>query len=245
MPPGKEMGSGSGSGSGSGIPPTDSVPHLDSQRQLAAARKKIDDLWKTRLAEREKEEKEAGRKYLADLHAGVQRNLAAQQAHENRLKQAALTNGPRIVQQARDFLLNHPKAWTKEGTRGAYGPGTNKCNLFVCEVGNAAGLPIPQNYFQGKYPPLAKHWGDPSAVIPGWEVVTSPQPGDVAAISDVGPAPGASRFDHLNISGHVGIVTGPGTTISNSNLAGQVVENDWGFRPDQKGQVVFRRYVGP
>lgn len=58
-------------------------------------------------------------------------------------------------------------------------------------------------------------------------------PGDVAANST-----------------HVGIVTGERktvsvTTVEDSPQHGQVVENDWGFRRDQKGVVVFQRYTGP
>jgi hypothetical protein len=43
---------------------------------------------------------------------------------------------------------------------------------------------------------------------------------------------------------HVGIVTEEGKTISASSKTNTVVENDWGFRPHQKGKVTFRRYVG-
>ena len=60
-----------------------------------------------------------------------------------------------------------------------------------------------------------------------------PQPGDVAAV----------RSDDLDASGHVGIVAGPGKTVSATPSDG-VVHNDWGFRASQEGNVVFRRYVG-
>lgn len=88
--------------------------------------------------------------------------------------------------------------------------------------------------FYSFYPPLAREWADPKADIPGWIVVTDPRPGDVAAM----------KVDYLDATGHVGIVTGPGTTVSASSLTDTVVENDWGFRPEEKGAVVFRRYVG-
>jgi hypothetical protein len=59
-------------------------------------------------------------------------------------------------------------------------------------------------------------------------------PGDVAA----------QKISYSDASGHVGIVTGPGKTVSASSVTGTIVENDWGFRSDQQGEVVFRRYVG-
>jgi cell wall-associated NlpC family hydrolase len=133
-------------------------------------------------------------------------------------------------------------AWDYNAKRPPYSSGTNKCNLFVYEVLNAAGTPVQMKTRLSisqleyvKYPPLAGQWADPRADIPGWEVVTNPRPGDVVAMKE----------NYGDASGHVGIVTGPGTTASVSSHTGSVVENDWGFRADQKEDVVFRRYVGP
>jgi cell wall-associated NlpC family hydrolase len=131
-------------------------------------------------------------------------------------------------------------AWDHQASRPPYSSGTNKCNLFVYEVLNAAGMPVPmkirfswREFGNVKYPPLAGQWADPHVEIPGWEVVTNPRPGDVVAMKE----------DYSDASGHVGIVTGPGTSASVSSLTGTVVENDWGFRAGQN-DVVFRRYVG-
>jgi cell wall-associated NlpC family hydrolase len=131
-------------------------------------------------------------------------------------------------------------AWAHSANKPPYSPGTNKCNLFVYEVLNGAGTPVPmkirfswRSFGNVKYPPLAGQWADPDVTIPGWEVVQSPRPGDVVAMKE----------DYSDASGHVGIVSGPGTSVSVSSSTGSVVENDWGFRSDQK-DVVFRRYVG-
>jgi cell wall-associated NlpC family hydrolase len=131
-------------------------------------------------------------------------------------------------------------AWSHSANKPPYPPGTNKCNLFVYEVLNAAGTPVPmrirfswRNFGNVKYPPLAGQWADPHQPIPGWEVVTNPRPGDVVAVKE----------DYSDASGHVGIVTGPGTSVSASSVTGTVVQNNWGFQPGQK-DVVFRRYVG-
>jgi hypothetical protein len=131
-------------------------------------------------------------------------------------------------------------AWAHEANRPPYSSGTNKCNLFVYEVLNAAGKPVPmkirfswRSFGNVRYPPLAGQWADPDVDIPGWVVVAHPLPGDVVAMKE----------DFSDASGHVGIVTGPGTSVSVSSDTGTVVQNDWGFRSDQK-DVVFRRYVG-
>jgi len=132
-------------------------------------------------------------------------------------------------------------AWSESANKPPYPPGTNKCNLFVYEVLNAAGTPVPmkirfswRNFGNVSYPPLAGQWADPDVTIPGWEVVQNPLPGDVAA----------QKISYSDASGHVGIVTGPGKTVSASSDTGTIVENNWGFRADQQGEVVFRRYVG-
>jgi cell wall-associated NlpC family hydrolase len=130
--------------------------------------------------------------------------------------------------------------WAYEVSKGPYPADTNKCNLFVYDVLTSAGLPVPLKEHYGwfnrttLYPPLAGQWADPSVDIPGWVVVTSPQPGDVAAMKE----------DYSDASGHVAIVSGPNLTVSMSSDADMVVENDWGFRPEQQGDVVFRHYVG-
>lgn len=72
----------------------------------------------------------------------------------------------------------------------------------------------------GQYP-SAEQWTKP---MPGFEIVQGPRPGDIASDGK-----------------HMGVVSGPGTTISASSKENKVVENNWGFRPDQQGTVVFQR----
>jgi cell wall-associated NlpC family hydrolase len=76
----------------------------------------------------------------------------------------------------------------------------------------------------GPKPPIAAQWANANYNISGWVVVSSPMPGDVASFS-----------------GHVGIVSGNGLTIS-ATLHNGVVRNDWGFRTGRT--PVFRRFVG-
>jgi cell wall-associated NlpC family hydrolase len=147
------------------------------------------------------------------------------------------TVAQRIVDEAKKYLESND--WSYYTDRPPYGPGTNKCNLFVYEVLNNAGAPVPmkerwswRNFEYVKYPPLAGQWADPDVDIPGWVVVDDPQPGDVVAMEE----------NYSDASGHVGIVSGEGKTISASSETQTIVENDWGFREGQK--PVFRRYVG-
>lgn len=136
-----------------------------------------------------------------------------------------------------------------EGPEGtdAYLPGNNKCNLFVYEMLSAAGVHVPLREYDSwgpnrLAPPLAGEWANPKKDIPGFQVLTVPpdvpQPGDVAAIAKVS----------WDATGHVGIVANAPDGKPNWTVSGRhdgVVHNDWGFRDENKGQVVFRRFVGP
>ena len=82
----------------------------------------------------------------------------------------------------------------------------------------------------GGQPPLANDWYKGN--VPGYDPVEgAPQAGDIASDGT-----------------HVGIVSGERKTVSVTTVGkerGHVVENDWGFRDHQKGEVLFRRYSGP
>ncbi len=123
--------------------------------------------------------------------------------------------------------------------------GSFTCNIAVADILIEAGVKVPvttrTNMFGNEVsrPPLAGEWGDSASIIPGWEVVTIPKPGDIVAIAEEGHG----------YSGHVGIVSSvnvnqdgtlTGTTISQSSYTDTIVENDWGFRPDNIGQVFWR-----
>lgn len=238
-------GSGSGSqGPGKAVPPNEPVKRL-SLHEYYLTIPGVREAEDKRRQKEAKERREREDKWKEDHQAAIRRGEERERARIDRLNQASAKYGTKIAQHARHLYETQPKAWSKHATRGPYGPGTNKCNLFVCEVSNGTGSIIPTDFTQGKYPPLAKHWGDPAVVIPGWEIVENPRPGDVAAVSNMGPIPGGSRIDALDVSGHVAIVVENNKTISHSSIEDKLVENEWGFRPQQEGQVVFRRYVGP
>jgi hypothetical protein len=222
------MGNGSGSGSqGSGKPPPEGpIPHVVL---------------------------EASKKFRQNFHA--ERDQAARDLKQKADAMLAVAFLPQmriaqmreiLVMQAEYFEKYHRYEWSKHVAKGPYPADTNKCNLFVCELANATGALVPTTFTRGKYPPLAEHWANPNVRIPGWEVVTDPRPGDMAAATHWW----THRDREGNTwqtahGGHVGLVVGNNETISHSSLKDELVRNKWGFKPEQQGQVVYRRYVGP
>jgi cell wall-associated NlpC family hydrolase len=110
-----------------------------------------------------------------------------------------------------------------------------KCSTFVYYILEKAGAYVPRwlrlSPRHPMTPPLAGEWGNPNVSIPGWIIVGDPQPGDVVA----------KQHNYTDASGHVAIVTGSNTTIYTDKF--KVVEGSFGFRHEDKGTVVFSRYV--
>src|SRR5690606_21528727 len=68
--------------------------------------------------------------------------------------------------------------WRKGSTKWAYNADpakTNKCNIFVYD-GLVANDMSPYSYAR-----LAGDWGNPDVHIPGYEIVTTPERGDIGA----------------------------------------------------------------
>jgi hypothetical protein len=125
--------------------------------------------------------------------------------------------------------------WMYSVVKDQFGKNTNKCNLFVYDVLIEAGVkpaPVVPKYIVLSRPPTAGEWADPSIKIAGWTVVSEPKQGDVMA----------EAHDYSDATGHVGIVVADRQTVSASSLVGGViVQNDWGFRPDDTPTV--RRFT--
>jgi hypothetical protein len=85
---------------------------------------------------------------------------------------------------------------------------------------------------------LAADWANPNCFIHNWTVLKegeTPKPGDIAA----------EAIDYYSdATGHVAIVVAEGYTIGTSTIKKKISKTDWGFKKEQKGKVVFRRYVG-
>lgn len=113
-----------------------------------------------------------------------------------------------------------------------------KCNKFVSDVLYEVGI-LPPNNPGGDWPLQANGWADPHTKIPGWEIVDSPMPGDVAAIPRTG-------------TGHVGIYIRDrwGSDVMAANEAGvswsgSHLRNNWSHSAARStGDTVYRRYVG-
>jgi len=98
--------------------------------------------------------------------------------------------------------------------------GSDKTNQFVGDtIAEQSGKRPEVN---GKMP-TAHQWADPKVKISGW---SSPKP-----LSDARPGAVIAQ-EHGNKWGHVGIVVGPGQTVSaDAYESGAIVQNNWGFRP--------------
>jgi RHS repeat-associated protein len=142
-----------------------------------------------------------------------------------------------IVESARQHIES--EEWSFHKRNGTFAPGKNKCNQFVRDALNDAFVPVP--VMNGRMsPPTAGQWADPNVDIPGFPIVSGPpQPGDIIAEAHETP----------DATGHVGIVTGDNSTVSQSSITDRIEENNWGFRPEDN--VTVRRwepqepYYGP
>lgn len=109
-------------------------------------------------------------------------------------------------------------------------PAGYKCNEFVYDMGEAAGIDMPT--ING-VPIKAYQWayGDAAVGAAGFERVYDPQPGDIIA----------SAF---GTEGHVGIIVAPGMTVSAASTSALdgVTENDWGFRGPLDVPTILKTY---
>ena len=116
--------------------------------------------------------------------------------------------------------------------------GENKCNLFVYEMilasgydigtPNTAGFSHIYLWLKGKYnrPPCCSDWYNKK--VPGFTFIGEGEEGKRIC----------QQGDIVTDGKHVGIIAGNGKTISAAH--DKVVENDWGFRQNQKKLRYFR-----
>ena len=114
--------------------------------------------------------------------------------------------------------------WSPHG--GIRWVGKPKCNLFVYDVLNDAGEPIPL-INGGKYPPTASQWADSNVEIGDWIVVKEPKTGDV-----------------ISTGKHLGIVLWPSygcnKMLTITAAAAGVVRTNPAW-PSEDDHVVYRR----
>jgi len=145
-------------------------------------------------------------------------------------EQAPISN-QEFVDYARQFL---GADWWADGyERTALGvtfpAGSNKCNLFIAEMLAGVGLDVVwSGGFLGfhQWPMPVEGWFDKDVDINGWSEPNHARPGAIA-----------SNAHHCGIVSQVfrdqsGALQG--STISASSIVGKVVENDWGFRRDER-----------
>tara|TARA_B100001248_G_scaffold217689_1_gene172885 strand:- start:9254 stop:10027 length:774 start_codon:yes stop_codon:yes gene_type:complete len=149
--------------------------------------------------------------------------------------------------------------WAKNRKRRGFRAGALKCNLFVYELGKAAGMRMPTLSVSGgrEDPITAGQWADPGYVTEGWEVIPFSEiaPGDILArtgtrvkfFRECGGIVGVG-------TGHVGIVvrkndrlqTASSSTAKGTSPPGKIVVNDFGFRENETDSWIWtaRRYTG-
>ena len=102
------------------------------------------------------------------------------------------------------------------------------------DVGAAVSLNVDAH--GNAWPPTAGKWGwgDPNANIPGWDIVGTPQPGDIA---------GQVR-NYSDATCHVGIVVRGENIISARNSGVSLDSFSDVFPSKYTKPVIYRRYVG-
>ncbi|UWW97426.1 MAG: CHAP domain-containing protein [Candidatus Cardinium sp.] len=121
----------------------------------------------------------------------------------------------------------HPIYGCHNRSRGPFGAGYAKCNLFVAEVLANIGLYTASHGESGwrlltLRIPTASDWANDR--VPGFNRTSYPKPGSIVA----------EKYDgYRDATGHVGIVVDYGQTVgTNAYLEGRLCKNDFGFRTD-------------
>jgi RHS repeat-associated protein len=154
--------------------------------------------------------------------SGLEPNTSRGYCNCDRITSAALN-----LLSAPGYGVNDDSGWDK------FGPGTNKCNLFVCDALLEALGQCPKRRGGLGGPISAADWADTSKDIPGFQIVKDPRPGDIVAI----------KFDYRDASGHVGIVTGPNTSAYAAGGGATTSGWPWDKSKQPQGVPVFRRCV--
>ncbi|UWY30512.1 RHS repeat-associated core domain-containing protein [Flavobacterium sp. TR2] len=136
-------------------------------------------------------------------------------------------------------------SYSYEGSKDDFAEETNKCNKFVYDILKKTGVApsLRNGHFLKRLiglgsPVTAGQWADPKYQIPGWIIVSSPEAGDIVAITG----------NFSNATGHVAIMISSTESIGAGH--NEVHVTDFGSNkshydnfPGNKGYV-YRRYVG-
>ncbi len=124
-----------------------------------------------------------------------------------------------------------------------FGEDTNKCNKYVYDVleesGASPGTPNGNSLKKAVglgSPPTAGDWANPDFNIPNWDVVSTPQAGDVVAYA----------HQYSNATGHVAIMLSDKLSIGANKTTVRVT--DFGSNPSRLpagATYVYRRYTAP
>ncbi|WP_280192443.1 CHAP domain-containing protein [Delftia sp. PS-11] len=133
---------------------------------------------------------------------------------------------------------NASKLWAYSTKKDNFPANSNKCNKFVYDVLQEAGIDARISIHGQRRAPLAAEWADRNTEIQNWRVISAPesrQAGDVAAYSLPG---GGTSF-----SGHTGFIVHIAGVLSNISAHDDAVypiPNQFEFET----KVAYRRYIG-
>ncbi len=162
---------------------------------------------------------------------------------------ASLYNGETIAETRRRQIAETAKSydgsedWAQSASKGAHGPGSDKCNLFVYDVLRDVGISAPSRGWPTSGGPIsAGSWANPLNNIEGWVIVDNPQPGDIGASTSRAGIAANKTGVFRGASGHVAVVTGSGLATGTTST-GSIGELP--FRRVFVHEVTtFRRYYG-
>jgi cell wall-associated NlpC family hydrolase len=134
--------------------------------------------------------------------------------------------------------LNHVGStkWAIKTQKDNIKADVHKCNKFVYDVLLETGIDMgnPNPTKSGRWVPIfAGQWGNPDNEILGWEIVATPQVGDIAAYKN----------SYADATGHVGIV------VSNNGIgvwANEEVIRKYSLSiwKTHGNPIIYRRFVG-
>jgi len=185
----------------------------------------------------------SGGKFGNGAATGAFQFLFNKSVHELRRANDSAAEDERILAQRKSIIeaalsMEGDESYSLTSKKGSFGSGKWKCNLFVYDVLLNSGVSAPTT--EGGWPIVANSWGNSKARILGWDVVSVPMPGDIAAIP------------RSEGSGHVGIYIDNnwGSDVMAANETGvgwspSHHRNEWfNWAANASGNTVYRRWVG-
>ena len=135
-----------------------------------------------------------------------------------------------IAEKAKEYEILDNSKWSDP---------IQKCNEFVLNVAKEVGANFDKYYNAGDL-------GNPNIKIKGWEIVITPEPGDIAAFksNNIQNATGHSGIIYKTSSGKLTLIYSGGPYIKDGNYIRQSTLNVNYTNPPVIQNWVYRRFIG-